>query len=113
MQLIHYSDDIYATGDDIAHAVIEYAKALALAETSATVGIPFRRDDGSIGHLELLIGPASQIVLESTEEPADELLDDEVVATIRQRTLDLVPARAAQLDLDDQAEARPVAPEDH
>jgi hypothetical protein len=106
VQLIHYSDDTYETGDDLAHAVVEYAKALALVDSSATIDIPFRREDATIGQLELLIGPASQIVLESSPTTAGaELRDDALVASIAHKTLLLRTDHHTALDVDDQADA--------
>jgi hypothetical protein len=113
MQIIHYSGDTYLTGDDIAFAVVEYAKTLALAESSATVGIPFRRDDTSTGHLELLIGPASQIVLESSPTSGHELQDEELVASLNQKTMLAQVTDDGAIDVEDQADARLTVPEDY
>jgi hypothetical protein len=113
MQLIHYSGDTYLTGDDIAFAVIEYAKTLALAESSATVGIPFQREDTSTGHLELLIGPASQLVLESSTTSGDELRDDELVASLTQKTALAQSPHDRAIDVEDQADARLTVPDDY
>jgi hypothetical protein len=113
MQIIHYSSESYLTGDDIAFAVVEYAKALALAESSATIGIPFQREDTSIGHLELLIGPASQIVLESSSTPGPELRDDELVASITQETRRAQAGEDAPIDLDEQTDALLTIPDDY
>jgi hypothetical protein len=113
MQIIHYSGDTYLTGDNIAFAVIEYAKTLALAESSATVGIPFRRDDTSTGHLELLIGPASQLVLESSPASGHELQDEELVASLTQKTMLAQFTYDGPIDVDDQIDARVAVPDDY
>ncbi|WP_445443047.1 hypothetical protein [Clavibacter sp. km1a] len=113
MQLIHYSDDTYATGDEIAYAVIRYAEALALVESSATVGIPFRRADATVGHLEMLVGPASQIVLESSPDTTDdELRDADLVASITERTLLLSTDQCTSIDIDDQSDATSAVPDE-
>jgi hypothetical protein len=112
MQIIHYGEASYVTGDAIAHAVIEYAKALARAESSDTVAMPFRHDDGSKGWLELLIGPASQIVLERLDAPGDEILDQELVDDVM-RKADLVETAPSQpIQMVDQADAVLRIPDD-
>jgi hypothetical protein len=113
MQIIHYGGDTFLTGDDIAFAVVEYAKALALAESSATIGIPFQRDDTSIGHLELLGGPASQIVLESSTASDHELRDDALVASITQQIMLAEFDETRPIDVEDQADAALVIPDDY
>ena len=40
MDRIHYAGDSILTGTDIAHAMLEYARALAQVGSSATVEIP-------------------------------------------------------------------------
>ena len=90
MERIHYAGDSILTGTDIARALLDYARALALADRSDTVDIPIRRKDGTVGAANMLIGPASQLVSESgsVAEEADEageLLDEQVVADVRRR----------------------------
>lgn len=63
MHRIHYSDSVLP-GTAIAEALLDYAQALAEADTSATVEIPTMNDDGSPGHSQLLVGPASQLISE-------------------------------------------------
>ena len=90
MERIHYAGDSILTGTDIARALLDYAQALALADRSDTVDIPIRREDGTVGTANMLIGPASQLVSESgsADDEADEageLRNDEVVADMRRR----------------------------
>ena len=80
MDRIHYAGDSILTGTEIAHALLEYAQALAVAGTSATVDIPVvNEQDGSIGRSELLIGPASQLTSDSEESPYDDPIDHDLV----------------------------------
>jgi hypothetical protein len=85
MERIFYAADSLLTGTDIARALLDYAEALAKKGTSATVDIPIRRDDGSMGRANFLIGPASQLVSESEDSTFDEILDGELVRQIRVR----------------------------
>ncbi|MBT1636063.1 hypothetical protein [Clavibacter michiganensis] len=81
---IHYADGRYLTGDDIARAVVECAQALAReGRAAATVTVPVRLPEGGVGEVEILIGPASQIVVEQAGPAEDELRDPEAVERIR------------------------------
>src|SRR4051794_5913650 len=87
MDRIHYAGDSILTGTEIARALLEYAQALALAGTSATVDIPVvNEQDGSIGRSELLIGPASQLISDTEESPYDDAIDQELVSRMHDET---------------------------
>ena len=80
MDRIHYAGDSNLTGTEIARALLEYAQALAVAGSSATVDIPVvDQRDGSIGRSELLIGPASQLISDSEDSPYDDPIDNDLV----------------------------------
>ncbi|WP_086521280.1 hypothetical protein [Clavibacter michiganensis] len=84
MHTIHYADGRYLTGDDIARAVVECAQALAReGMAAATVTVPVWLPEGGVGSVEILIGPASQIVVEQAGPSEDELRDPEAVERIR------------------------------
>ena len=81
---IHYADGRYLTGDDIARAVVECAQALAReGRAAATVTVPVWLPEGGVGEVAILIGPASQIVVEPAGPSEDELRDPEAVERIR------------------------------
>ncbi|MDR5692653.1 hypothetical protein [Agromyces indicus] len=86
MDRLYYAGDSVLTGSAIAKALIDYAGALADVRESATIRIPTRRADGSLGHSTVLIGPASELI--SDEEPGEheELVDDELVAYMAAET---------------------------
>jgi hypothetical protein len=84
MDRIHYAGDSVLTGTVIAEAVLEYAHALAIAGTSATVAIPTISEDGSHGRSELLVGPASQLISDNEDSPYEEVTDGELVAWLRE-----------------------------
>ncbi|MGR0220040.1 hypothetical protein [Agromyces sp. ZXT2-6] len=86
MDRIHYAGDSVLTGTEIAGALLEYAQALAKIGASATVEIPTREDDGSLGRSKILVGPASQLIADAEESAYDEVVDDEVVAYFRSET---------------------------
>ena len=81
---IHYADGRYLTGDDIARAVVECAQALAReGMAAATVTVPIRLPEGGVGSVAILIGPASQIVVEQAGPSEHELRDPDAVDRIR------------------------------
>ena len=80
MHRIHYAGDSILTGSAIARGVLDYAQALAQVGASATVDVPTRESDGSRGHVEMLIGPASQLSAHEEDEVAGEELEDDARA---------------------------------
>jgi len=93
MERISYAGGVLLTGDAIARAVISYAEALAKRGTAAEVDIPVRRDDGSLGAAQLLLGPASQLVAEAVETDLEDPVDDDLVARLRVKTAELSDSR--------------------
>ena len=86
MERINYAGGALLTGDAIARAVISYAEALARRGTAAEVDIPVRREDGTLGYAQLLLGPASQLVAEDVASELEDPVDDDLVASLRSQT---------------------------
>ncbi len=86
MDRIHYAGESVLTGSAIAAALLEYAEVLAKAGTSATVDVPTREPDGSVGRSTFLIGPASQLISEAERSEYEELVDDELVERFKAET---------------------------
>ena len=103
MQSIHYASETILTGTDIAHAMLTYAQALAENDKSDTVVIPVYRPDGTRGEAEFLIGPASQLVAESVESTAPELIDTDLVAQLTASASALGTPRPQPVDAADVA----------
>ncbi|MFB2597342.1 hypothetical protein ACEXQE_06085 [Herbiconiux sp. P17] len=93
MERIHYAGDSLLTGTEIARALLDYAGALAKNEESATVDIPVRHHDGTIGRANFLVGPASQLVSESEVSPYEELIDTALVEHLVREADRLRPPR--------------------
>ncbi|WP_411721607.1 hypothetical protein [Mycetocola sp.] len=89
MERIHYAGSSFVTGDLIARALIDYARFLTAHNSSASVDIPIRRADGTVGRANFLLGPTSQLVSESEGSRFGELFDDDVVHMLRDRSLGL------------------------
>ena len=98
MKRIIYAGSNFLTGDDIAAALLRYGAALAEVGDAETVTIPAVEEDGSIRAVELLVGPASQIVTIQAGTGATELVDPEVVAEIERRTRRLRPVAVVDTD---------------
>lgn len=101
MDRIRYAGESVLTGSAIAAALLEYAEVLAKANTSATLDIPIRKEDGSIGRSKFLVGPASQLVSIADESEYEELVDDDLVAHLKAETSALIQARPVAVQHED------------
>ncbi|MFF9562937.1 hypothetical protein ACF1AJ_06290 [Leifsonia sp. NPDC014704] len=91
MRKIVYAGSTFYTGDALAEALMDYARALARHDIADTIFVPGRTVAGDTDKVELLIGPASQIVSEPVELIGVEIEDDELVAQLRKLTAQLAP----------------------
>lgn len=89
MKRIYYVNGSIVTGDRTAETVLAYAQALARSEGSDTIDIPVIGELGEAGRAQLLIGPASQLMVVSQVSTRADFDDDEVIARIEKRTLGL------------------------
>ena len=80
MDRIHYAGNSIVTGTAIAHALLDYAQALAQVGSSETVDVPTLNEDGTPGRSEILIGPASQLISNEEKTDYEELTDELLVA---------------------------------
>lgn len=82
MKYLVYGDNKVMTGDAIADAVIAYAAALGQNGTTDIVEVPTMDELGQAATAEVLVGPASQVMVEVAPddelEPEDTLLVDEL-----------------------------------
>ncbi len=94
MKRIHYASGTLVTGDAIADVLVRYAASLAANNAAADVHAPALMESGKIGDVQLLLGPASQILAE--DEPGDhpELEDAEFVERYEKLVAALGPRRA-------------------
>jgi hypothetical protein len=94
MERIHYAGGTILTGTEISRALLEYAAALARRDTSATVDVPVRDENGRLTNANLLVGPASQLISVHEEGAEDEVVAPEFVAELHAKTRLLGPRRA-------------------
>lgn len=85
MKRIHYAAREFLTGDRIAEAVMEYATALARRTRADRFDIPVM-SEGRVGRVEMVLGPASQIMAEPVEDTREDPVDDELISELEQRT---------------------------
>jgi hypothetical protein len=81
MMRLEYAGGSVLTGEAIANAVIRYAAALAKAQSAVSLDVPGITEEGVEGTFTILLGPASQILIEPTDDDAD-ITDDEFVASL-------------------------------
>lgn len=86
MRRITYAGTSLVTGNDLAESLLDYARALAAQGSSDTVFLPARTASGSVEQVEILIGPASQLVSEPADLEGPEVVDTDVVADLRRRS---------------------------
>lgn len=89
-----YAGEYFLTGSEIAHALLEYAQALAQVQASATVRIPTVDASGRAGSSEVLVGPASQLISSAVEVDVPDPEDAELLAHLRESTAALHIERA-------------------
>jgi hypothetical protein len=102
MQRIYFcSGSTFYTGDAIARAVIDYARALGELRRFDSVDLPVRHLDGGEGRVTLLIGPTSQISAESARTNLPEVRDEALIERLRSASQHLYdPLVVAPPDLD-------------
>ncbi|MEY2849055.1 MAG: hypothetical protein RI885_1722 [Actinomycetota bacterium] len=100
MKRIFYVNGSVITGDRTAEAVLGYAQALAQSEDSATIDIAVVGDLGETARAQLLIGPASQLMVVSQATVMDEVNDEDAIALIERRIAGLTHPESRPMDLD-------------
>jgi len=89
MERIYYAGGVFATGDTIAGALVDYAERVVATGTSAAIDIPIRSEGGSLGRARFLLGPSTFMVSESEPWGRDEIFDQDLVDELRERTAQL------------------------
>lgn len=78
---LHYTGGSVVMADDVAEALIQYARELAATQESDVLVVPVVGADGELGTAEFLIGPASQLLavpVEGTESGRDQDVIDDI-----------------------------------
>lgn len=104
MKRITMGAEVLITDERIADLVLAYANVLARSRTSDTVNIPVVSESGAVQDAQLLVGPASQIVV-TEDGSGGPTIDVEPALHDLQQRIDSYDAQAA----DEQIEADPDA----
>lgn len=95
MRHISYAEAHFATDEQVADLVLDYATVLARQGSADTVTVPGRIGAGGIEPVSILVGPASQITAWSDDEPFGQDVSA-TVADLQRRihaaTADIVPS---------------------
>ncbi|WP_243064550.1 hypothetical protein [Humibacter sp. RRB41] len=89
MRRITYSGTVFLTGNRIAEAFVAYARALGRRGLADTVSLPALTSSGERHMIQVLVGPASQLVSEPWDDWDDlsrEIEDAEKVEQIEHLT---------------------------
>lgn len=86
MRRVSYAGGFLDTSDAIAAAVLHYAATLANHDRADTIQVPAIGLPGGAETVELLVGPASQLVSSPIDDAGDDPAGDEFLADIGVRT---------------------------
>lgn len=93
MRKVIYAGGVFYTSDVLAEALLEYGAALARRSGAAAAVIPGRTPDGVVGDIEILIGPASQLMSEPMlSDDLREINDSAAAERLRRLTVELAPS---------------------
>jgi len=98
MRTIAYLSQVLVTDDHVAELVLEYARTLAVHNTSDTVVIPVVDAAGLVTTVELLIGPASQMMTGSSNQDAVDLDTASTIALLQAKINRLEPEPLDSVD---------------
>jgi hypothetical protein len=101
MYRVTYAGETFLTGQALGDTVLSYARELALKDRADTVEIPGLLEDGSPTLVEMLIGPASQIVMTVVDSDHDEPIDESTVADLTRRLESLNASNAVPMSQTD------------
>ena len=94
MKRLHHAGGSVLTGDALADAVLDYARALGNRHVLDVVDIPVVNDDGEYGHAQLLVGSGIELMSVTTSSNSPELVDQGAVDVLVRQTADKRAIRA-------------------
>lgn len=95
MRRIQYAGGHFFTDSAIADALMEYANVLAVVDSADVIQIPGIDDEGIPREVQLIIGPASQIIAMETDFDGAELDTARAVADLADRARRRLPSSVA------------------
>lgn len=91
---LHYTGGAVMMADDVAEAVLHYARELAATQRSDVLIVPVVDAAGILTTAEFLIGPASQLLAIPVDGATERGRDQDVIDDIDRRTQSLRPPAA-------------------
>ncbi len=82
---VHYTGGTVLMADDVAEALMQYARVLAAAQDSDVLVIPVVDEHGEIVTAEFLVGPSSQLLAVPAPGVQERARDQAVLDDIRGR----------------------------
>lgn len=108
MKHITYAEKSVVTGDDVADALVEYAKAVAQHHTADFVTISGIGSNGDEIEATFLLGPGTNMMIETAHTSMPEPDNHEVTEEIRRKTRHLVSPPDAGGGTDDEPIAQAI-----
>lgn len=97
MKRVTYGGGSILTGDRIADALLDYAAALARAESADHLRVPAVGADGLPAVVDVVLGPASQLLAEAEGVAGGDLEDAAFVEELEHRARLAAAGRAEQI----------------
>lgn len=99
MKQVTYAGTSFITGTAIADSLLAFVAALGVSRGTASVHVPALGDDEQITSVDLVVGPASEVVAIGVSTLGPELIDDATVLDLDERVRALsVPRASATTD---------------
>ena len=90
MERLYYcAGSTLVTGDDIAHALVDYARWIVARDEVDVVQVPTLRPDGALGRISILLSSTTQLSSETMASGSEELMDPDLVAQLQGATMRL------------------------
>ena len=101
MRLVHYASATFRTGDDVAVALLDYARELIEWDRCDSISLPIYDTDGTTRRAHLLLTPASTLVTVDTTGPTHGPDDGPALEDLRLRHQWLRTTPAVGITLED------------
>lgn len=98
MKRVTYGGGSFLTGDQIADAVLDYAAQIARARSADHLVVPALGADGEPASVDVVLGPASQLLAEREGVAAPDVENAAFVADLERRGRMAHGGRADQID---------------
>jgi hypothetical protein len=98
MKRVFYAGGSFVTGDRTAQAVLDIAHALADREKATIIDIPVAVPHSDEARVQLLVGPASQLMVMSEAADVGDVDDEQTLASLARQVQGLLHPHARSVD---------------